>query len=57
MANTPPIMGIMAFVDVIQILKYNRQIVQREKMALQQIVSMSLFDVRKLGNYKLDKGC
>ncbi len=47
----------MAFVDVIQILKYNRQIVQREKMALQQIVSMSLFDVRKLGNYKLDKGC
>ena len=50
-------MGIMVFVDVIQILKYNRQIVQREKMALQQIVSMSLFDVRKLVNYKLDKGC
>ena len=57
MANIPPIMGIMVFVDVIQILKYNRQIVQREKMALQQIVSMSLFDVRKLVNYKLDKGC
>ncbi len=47
----------MVFVDVIQILKYNRQIVQRGKMALLQIVSMGLLDVRKLGNYKLDKGC
>ena len=31
----PPIMGIMVFVDVIQILKYNKQIVQRGKIALQ----------------------